>query len=141
MESISFTVWGEPQGKARPVVTKAGHAFTPKRTVTYEAQVIAEYRAAYPNRVRWEKGVPLKMRVAAYYAIPKSASAKDRQRMLDGDMLPTKKPDFDNIGKIICDALNGIAYYDDAQITSGGIKKAYSDEPRVEIMIYEDKRG
>lgn len=141
MESISFTVWGEPQGKARPVVPRTGHAYTPKKTVTYEAEVIAEYHRAYPNRVRWEKGVPLRLRVDAYYGVPKSASQKDRARMLAGEILPTKKPDYDNIGKIVSDALNGVAYYDDAQISDGGVKKAYSAEPRVEIKIYEDKRG
>ena len=141
MEGIEFIVFGEPQGKARPVVPRTGHAYTPKKTVTYEAEVIAAYHRAYPNRVRWEKGVPLRLRVAAYYGVPKSASQKDRARMLAGEILPTKKPDYDNIGKIVSDALNGVAYYDDAQISDGGVKKAYSAEPRVEVRIYEDKRG
>ena len=34
--------------------------------------------------------------------------------MFKGEMLPTKKPDVDNIIKIILDSLNGLAYKDDA---------------------------
>lgn len=36
--------------------------------------------------------------------------------MLKGRLSPTKKPDADNIIKIILDALNCVAYRDDAQI-------------------------
>ena len=42
---------------------------------------------------------------------------------------------FDNIGKIICDALNGIAYRDDAQIVDALVRKFYSDTPRVIVEI------
>jgi len=137
---IVFTVYGEPQGKARPVVTRTGHAFTPKKTVTYEAEIVGAYRAAYPDRVLWEKGVPLRLRVNAYYGIPKSATKRERAAMLAGEISPTKKPDFDNIGKIVSDALNGIAYHDDAQITDGKVRKEYSEEPRIVVWICEDKR-
>jgi hypothetical protein len=33
---IKFVVPGEPKGKARPRVTKAGITYTPKETVSYE---------------------------------------------------------------------------------------------------------
>ena len=36
--------------------------------------------------------------------------------MLNGRLFPTKKPDADNIIKVILDALNGLAYRDDSQI-------------------------
>ena len=52
-----------------------------------------------------------------------------------GKERPTRKPDFDNIGKIICDALNGIAYRDDAQIVDALVRKFYSDTPRVIVEI------
>ena len=56
--------------------------------------------------------------------------------MIAGQRTPTKKPDADNIAKVVCDALNGVAYKDDTQIVSLHIKKSYTaDEPRVEVMI------
>ena len=77
----------------------------------------------------------LDVRVMAYYTIPKSISKKKRQAMLDHKVRPTKKPDFDNIGKVICDSLNGIAYRDDAQIVDAQVRKFYSDTPRVVVII------
>ena len=55
--------------------------------------------------------------------------------MLDGHIRSTKKPDCDNIAKIILDALNGLAYKDDKDIVSCLIEKWYGDEPRVEVYI------
>ena len=101
--------------------------------------MVEAFRAAYPDFVRYEKGVPLRVRVTAYYGIPASTPQKQRALMPDNVIKPTKKPDFDNIDKIICDSLNGIAWYDDSQITNGGCTKRYSEDPRVEVVITEDK--
>ena len=57
--------------------------------------------------------------------------------MLAGDIRPVKRPDWDNIGKIITDALNEVAYHDDAQIVEAIVEKYYSDNPRVEVTIKE----
>lgn len=137
-EKIEFVIDGDPMGKQRPRLTRDGHAYTPKETRDYEAKVIAAFRLAYPDFVRYEKGVPLKFKAKAYYKIPMSASKKQRQLMLDGVVKPTVKPDYDNVAKIF-DALNGVAWYDDAQITNGGVVKRYSEYPRVEVEISEDK--
>lgn len=67
-------------------------------------------------------------------------SKKKRAAMLAGEILPTKKPDYDNIEKIISDALNGVAFYDDAQIVSSGLIKVYGEIPRVEVEIRAVKR-
>ncbi len=50
---------------------------------------------------------------------------------------PTLKPDTDNIAKVVCDALNGVAYHDDKQITSLTVDKVWADDgiERVEIEI------
>ena len=54
--------------------------------------------------------------VRAYKKEPKSVSKKKREAMLKGEIRPTKKPDWDNVGKIVADSLNNIAYDDDSQI-------------------------
>ena len=48
---------------------------------------------------------------------------------------PMKKPDNDNVVKIIQDALNLVAYHDDVQIVDCQLRKFYSDRPRVEVTI------
>lgn len=60
--------------------------------------------------------------------------------MLTGEIRPTKKPDWDNIGKVVCDALNKIAYDDDSCIVDGAVHKWYSEEPRVVVELISDER-
>jgi Holliday junction resolvase RusA-like endonuclease len=132
---IEFTVPGEPAGKGRPKFTRSGHTYTPKETVNYETMVKLAYRQKYPGVKPVGKDVPLLTTIVAYYKIPASVSNKKRLAMLEGKIRPTKKPDWDNIGKIVCDALNGIAYYDDCQIVDSSVKKFYSDTPRVEVKM------
>lgn len=133
-KEVRFVVLGEPQGKARPGFnTHTGHAFTPEKTVNYETLVQWEYvrQCAY----KFPDDAMLDMRIKAYYAVPKSDSKKLRARKLAGQVRPTKKPDMDNVIKIIADALNTVAYRDDTQIVDCQCRKFYSEEPRVEVTI------
>lgn len=134
---LTFTVPGEPVGKARPRMTRAGHTYTPGKTVSYENLVKLCFRNVYPNWVPVEDKITVALH--AYYSIPKSASKKKQVLMHDGRIRPTKKPDVDNIMKAIADALNGIAYKDDSQIVSASINKWYSDTPRVEVAIFREE--
>lgn len=133
--TVQFCVNGDPQGKGRPRFSKYGgrKPRTPENTVLYENLVKTEYERQVGQRFRDD--AMLDVRIFAYYAIPKSVSKKKRQAMLDKKIRPTKKPDFDNIGKVVCDSLNGIAYRDDAQIVDGLVRKFYSDTPRVVVKI------
>ena len=59
-----------------------------------------------------------------------------RAAALTGQLYATKKPDKDNIEKAIADALNGVAWFDDAQISGGGTKR-YGSPERVDVTIEE----
>lgn len=136
---IQFTVLGCPIGKQRPKFsTFNGHAtaYTPAKTVNYENLVRLSYQQQCNNKP-YEKDVPLKAEIAAYFPIPKSTSKKKRQMMLEGKIRHTKKCDADNLAKSILDALNGIAFYDDSQVCELSVSKLYSDNPRAEITIRE----
>ena len=61
--------------------------------------------------------------------------------MLKHIIRPKKKPDVDNVAKIILDALNKEAYYDDAQVVDFQLRKFYSDNPRVVVTIQEAACG
>ena len=58
-----------------------------------------------------------------------------RREMLEHRIRPTKKPDWDNIGKIVCDSLNLVAYHDDSAVVDAQVRKFYSETPRVDVMI------
>ena len=139
MTNITFTIPGPPQGKARPRVvrTKYGRSmsFTPDKTVAYEELVRARYAVAPHPEVPLQG--PVCVSIVASYPIPASTSKKRHAEMLAGMDYPAKKPDWDNIGKIICDALNGIAYRDDAQVIFAQVEKRYAEFPCVKVRIWE----
>lgn len=129
---ISFTIPGPPQGKARPRVvrTKSGASmsFTPDKTVAYEELVRLRFLEAAKDAEMAEPcEAPVCITILALYPIPKSTSKKRAAAMERCEILPAKKPDWDNIGKIICDALNGLAYKDDAQVVAASVRKQYTD--------------
>ena len=130
MDSVSFTVLGEPTGKGRPKFNSyTRSAYTPKKTVNYETWVKMEY-CRQCNNQKFPDDAMIEMEITAYYQIAKSDSKKKKQMKLDNMIRPTKKPDMDNI-------VNGIAYHDDSQIVNSSIKKFFSDHPRVEVKIRE----
>ena len=134
-----FTVLGKPQGKGRPRFTKVGNfarVYTPDSTVAYEELVRLEYRRQCQD-YQFQEGVPLDVRIMAYYDIPKSVGKEKRQQMISHQLRPLKKPDCDNIIKCVLDALNQIAYKDDAQVVDCHIRKLYSENPRIEVLIME----
>ena len=57
--------------------------------------------------------------------------------MLNNTISPTKKPDIDNIAKIILDALNKLAFKDDNQITKLEIEKKYGTEEKIFVKVEE----
>lgn len=121
---------GKIKGKARPRVCR-GHAFTPKETVEYEKLV----RDCYVLQDgRYLEG-SIKATITAYYKIPKSYTKKRVQAIREGLELPTKKPDADNVAKIILDSLNGVAYKDDSQIVNLTVVKKYTDG--IERVMFE----
>ena len=134
---VKFTVLGEPQGKGRPRFRKQGEhmvAYTDKKTAEYEDRVLAAYRKQYGIK-QFARDNMLDLRIIAYYTIPKSATKGVKNAMEAGYLRPTKTPDCDNVIKAVADALNQVAYRDDAQIVDCQIRKFYSYQPRIEVTI------
>lgn len=134
---IKFTVLGEPQGKGRPRFANVkGRVIThtPDATVLYENLIATEYRRQVGS-AKFPDNEMVDMRIMAYFTIPASASKKKQKQMEDGEIRPTKKPDMDNIIKVVADSLNQIAYRDDAQVVDCQLRKYYSRQPRIEVTI------
>ena len=133
---FEFEVEGEITGKGRPRVnTYTGHAYTPGKTKDYENLVKQYFKLKYPKYEPLENRVSVK--IVAYFSIPKNTSKKMTEKMLDGSVSPTKKPDIDNIVKIVLDTLNKMAFKDDNQITKLEVEKIYSEKERVYIKVEE----
>lgn len=129
---VDFTIDGEPEGKARPRFnTKTGRAYTTDRTRMYEDYTKLLYRSQIKH---FFEGY-IRLTVKAYYKIAKSDSKKIKEQKKANILRPSKKPDIDNVVKLIADSLNDIAYKDDTQIVEMVAEKFYSENPRVEVTI------
>lgn len=137
MDSITFTIPGEPKAKGRPRFnTMTGRAYTPKNTRQYENMV----RIAYSNAVGTKKiDGQIEAEIICFFSIPKSENKRRREDMLNGKILHTKKIDCDNIAKIVLDSLNGIAYDDDKQVCKLFVLKRYGSIPCVKVNLKEAK--
>lgn len=136
---MEIIVEGEPKGKGRPRFTRAGHAYTPARTREYEdliaLRALQEMRGRHPI----PRDVPLHVKIIAIFGVPVSWPKKKRLAALQGVLRHTQKPDYDNVAKAVCDALNGIVFEDDCQIVRGYVEKIYGPEPMLKIFIEELK--
>ena len=133
---IKFTVPGIPVAKGRPRVTRT-HTYTPKKTKDYEKLV--QYSCGYKGKPL--EG-PIRIDIKLYMYIPKNTSKVKIRAKLAGEILPTKRPDWDNMAKSITDALNGIAFKDDNQIVEAHIYKYFCKNPRAEVEIIRlEKEG
>lgn len=128
---MKFVIYGKPQGKARPRFTCQGRAYTPKNTVDYEGQIRQAYMAAGGAIIgaMISNTAPIQIKITAYFK-------KAKTNKMD---FPTLKPDADNIAKAVCDAINGIAYRDDKQITRLMVDKVWAEDgiEKVEIEVEE----
>ncbi len=131
-----FEIPGEITGKGRPRInTYTGQAYTPTKTKDYELLVQQYFKVKYPHYETLEGRIFVK--IIAYFKIRKNVTKGQIQSMLNGNISPTKKPDIDNIIKIILDAMNKMAFKDDNQITKIEVEKVYAEEERVYIKIEE----
>ena len=107
---MKIIVYGEPVPKARARVTKHG-AYTPQKTK--DAEAVIGYKC-HGKKLEGE----VRLLVDAYFKIPKKTSKANRELMVSGKIRPVKRPDWDNIGKLVSDAMNNIKYSDDSQFGS-----------------------
>lgn len=140
MSEIRLTVYGNPVAKQRARTVRCGsfmRSYTPKETVEAEASI----REHAMHMVRTGEARKLNGAIEAelvfYRAVQGSCSRKEREHKLAGLLRPVGAPDWDNLGKLACDALNGVLYGDDSQITDVVVRKRYCTTPRTEIVLRE----
>lgn len=128
-------VEGKIKGKARPRFnTKTGRAFTPGDTISYENWI----KFCYKEQDGKYLDGPIRVRIEVYYQIPKSYTKGKRLACKHNITPPCKKPDADNIAKIILDSLNKIAFDDDSQVVDLTVIKRWTEGiERVEFILEE----
>lgn len=112
-------------GKARPLHnTRTGKVYTPTTTRQAEQRIRDAWTHAGSPRL---PNTPLKIIILTVEPRPKDHHRTDGTLTPKGHRTPypARRPDFDNIAKLACDALNKRAYNDDAQIVDGHVHKRW----------------
>ena len=109
-------------------------SITPEKTKSYEDLIRWKYKAA-GGKYYGEK--TLYVAIRAYYPIPKGFSKAKVNDAIERKLRPVTKPDCDNIIKVVLDALNGVAYYDDKQVICVSCNKYYAQQGYLCIEINE----
>ena len=122
-----FTIPGKAQPKQRARTCRNKHtgrsiSFTPPETVNYENLVKLSFINAGGEII--PEGA-ISLTIICNMEIPASASKKKQALMASNEIMPTKKPDLDNIIKSIKDGLNKVAWHDDSQVVSITAIKLY----------------
>jgi len=142
--TITFTVPGPPGRKQRPRFANRGkfvQTYTPKETQLYEAIVRQTFEVAAEAAgidVPITDYGSIRLLVIASYPIPKSWPKWRKEAASNGVMPYTGRNDWDNLGKVVCDGLNGVAWIDDAHICYGQVQQLYGIQPRVWVRITYD---
>lgn len=139
--TFGFTVEGPPVGKGRPRFSKRGRfvkVYTPKETLAAEERIRVAWREAGSQTVEGAFQVV----VEAFHGRPDghyltdgvSLSAEGRRHPFPEN----RKPDLDNVLKLVLDALNGHAYKDDVAAVKESCRRSWSrDGERTHIWIGE----
>lgn len=130
---MKFEILGKPTGKGRPRLGKYG-TYTPQKTKDYEDLV----KLSFKNKYKVEPSErEIKMKITAVFEPARRLSKKKRAELIDWEQGYMHKPDIDNIAKIILDALNGLAYKDDNQVTTLLLFKQYGTADKVVVEVEE----
>lgn len=119
-----FTIEIKPQPKGRARISKHGGVFTPAKTRAYETALKIFLKGAMKGK-RLLTG-PLRLEVHFKFKTSKR-----------GDYWHSKRPDLDNLIKALTDAMNGIVFKDDSEISVILSSKAYSDMDLIEAFVQE----
>jgi crossover junction endodeoxyribonuclease RusA len=134
LSKLTFTVFGTPapQGSMKAFMPKGGRfpVVTADNSKTKPwRQQVAGTALAEIARTGWEpkQSGPVFIEASFYFEKPKSAKKSEISK--------TTKPDLDKCARAILDSLTGIAFKDDAQVTSLLTWKGFGSPARVEIGI------
>lgn len=134
---IKFTVPISPTGKGRPKFARHGNfvkTYTPEATASAENLVKVIYQRDAGKA--WFDGAFM-IKIECLFDRPKGHYNSKGLVKPNATKHCTKKPDCDNVLKLVCDALNGLAYKDDSQCVKSICSKRWADYNENSCMVIE----
>ena len=130
--AITFSVPGDPVPQPRPRVSTRGgfaRAYVPAKHPVHEYRTLLA--AAARDAGLTQTGEPLNVVIDAVFARPKSHLRKSGVKP-DAPRLP--RPDVDNIGKAVLDALQDVIG-DDTCVARLVVEKSYGNEAQTIVRV------
>jgi Holliday junction resolvase RusA-like endonuclease len=127
LQSYTFTAFIKPKAWTRARVNHKTKRFYTGEQDLHQRQVLQD---AFLSQVgplvaqgalRLPMEGPIRLAVSAFLPLPKATPKKRRLTRK-----PTGVPDWDNLGKQVCDALQGLAFANDAQVVTALVRKRYA---------------
>ena len=144
---MRFEIEGTPVAEQRHrTVTRNGKTirYLPKKTKDYQKKIQTKFKQEMERAKQelplFKKGEEVELIVYAGKRIPKSYTKKQTEEILKNGRKPATKPDVDNYAKIVMDALNGLAYKDDNQVSTILVKKMYVQPDTPEKLMISIER-
>ena len=129
---IQFEISMEPVAKGRPRFTRKGFVYTPGKTRSAESEVRRQAEFFKPLTPLAKQAY---VRLLFIMPIPQSMMRTHGHLADKLIMHHTKKPDLDNLEKLVIDALNKMFWTDDSIIHTVEKSKRYGNNPRIQIFI------
>ena len=134
---ICFTVYGTPipqgstrafipKGWSRPIITADNKKTKPWRQ---EISGTAHDTMASMGESQILRESAVRVECHFYFAKPKSTKKSVTHK--------TTKPDIDKIARSLLDALTGVVFEDDSQVTQLWVSKFFDSRPRAEVRVTE----
>ncbi len=125
---IDITIPIKPVPKARPRF--AGHqVFTPSKTHAAENTIaVLVLNKMKLSGMQMIATGPVKVTAEFFFK-----TAEKRKH----ETAKSSRPDVDNLGKTVLDALNGVAFKDDGQVSEFNCSKRYAEQDSIRLVIEE----
>lgn len=133
--TVQFTVYGVPipQGSTKAFIpkgwTRAIITSDNKKTKPWRQEVAGAAVNAMVGLSPAGRAIPISVRCCFYFDKPKSTKKTVTAK--------TTKPDADKLARSILDALTGITFEDDSQVTELYVMKRFGSPARAEITVCE----
>lgn len=131
-------------GQDRPRITTRGkypRLYDTHKSRTNKQVIAAAYVSAcrkemiHTSEMKAPPGTPIQIIIKTHRQLPKSVRHEPHD---------IKKPDADNVAKLVMDALTGVAYDDDSQVVKLGVVKCPRERRKplmtIEVIWSEDDR-
>lgn len=133
MTPLTIHIPGEAQGMQRPRMSRNGHVYTPEKSRNQTAYVRTLAAQEMMGREVFHGAVKMVMRTVL---VPAASWPKRRKEAaLRGEIWPCRKPDLDNVEKLLLDAFNGIVWNDDKQVCRVEKEKRYGPQALTVVTV------